>query len=74
NVLLGEKYKHLLKGQVIVDADQAGIKPISTPRGVHFEKDSLLIDPLTAIVIRISILASLLALVGLSLKRNRHLK
>lgn len=147
NVLLGEKYKYLLKGQVIVDADQAGIKPISTPRGVHFEKDSLLIDPLTAIVIKvgkvapspkeelqadypktqsfkgsktvekvnrianktsitpvvsnktdsyltneanlpktgdksskilsvvgISILASLLALLGLSLKRNRHLK
>ncbi|EHI70994.1 pullulanase, extracellular [Streptococcus ictaluri 707-05] len=50
---LNDKYRFLLKGQVIVDADRAGTSELSNPKGVSFTKDAINLDALTAIVIKV---------------------
>ena len=41
-------------GDIIVDGQTAGIKPINEPTGVTLTKDSIELDPLTATVIRLT--------------------
>ncbi len=41
------------KGKVLVDNDEAGTKPVSEKSGFKLSKDTLTIDPLTTIVIKV---------------------
>ncbi|MGT2934497.1 pullulanase [Streptococcus castoreus] len=53
-VVLPKNYRHLLGAQVLVDAQQAGVSAISNPKGIRFTKDGLVIDGLTAIVLKVA--------------------
>src|SRR5690625_2088657 len=44
----------LTEGMVIVDGKEAGIVEITNPTGVTLAQDKITIDPLTAIVIKVS--------------------
>lgn len=43
----------LTKGIVIVDSEKAGIHEISDPTGIELTKNQIMIDPLTAVVIKL---------------------
>ena len=53
-VVLPDSYRHLLEAQVLVDAQQAGTSAIATPKGIQFTKCGLIIDGLTAIVLKVA--------------------
>ncbi|WP_160036104.1 S-layer homology domain-containing protein [Paenibacillus sp. An7] len=44
----------LTKGTVIVDQDEAGISQVQNPSGYVLEKDSITLEPLTAVVIKMN--------------------
>ncbi|MGI8316267.1 pullulanase [Halobacillus mangrovi] len=43
----------LRKGKVVVDADEAGTKKVKSPNGYNLKKDSVTVDALTAVVVKI---------------------
>ncbi len=51
--VLSDIYKELLKGQVLVDGERAGVEALSDLVGVELTDSSVVLAPLTATVIRL---------------------
>lgn len=51
--VLGEAYKDLLNGQVVVDGQRAGVDALTELVGVELTDDAVVLAPLTATVIRL---------------------
>ncbi|ARI79178.1 pullulanase [Halobacillus mangrovi] len=43
----------LRKGKVVVDADEAGTKKVKKPNGYELKKNSITLEPLTAVVVKV---------------------
>ena len=50
---LPQAYRHLLGAQVLADSKTAGTRPIVQPYGITFGEDSLAINGLTAIILKV---------------------
>lgn len=50
---LPQAYRHLLGAQVLADSKTAGTRPIAQPYGITFGEDSLAINGLTAIILKV---------------------
>lgn len=51
--VLAGSAKDFMTGEVLVDAEQAGVIALTNPNGLAFDEQGLVLDPLTAIVIRL---------------------